>query len=261
MQERMRALIGFITVPGTGLLGSLLLANGTAAAAEPSPRVNTAHPVPSVPPKHGPELNTPAPSAPPARPSSACFDQHELGQELRQSGRLLESRATFARCASAQCPPAVQRDCQLWSRQVEAEQPSVMLRVNVEGQPRNDARVEIDGQLRPEAPAQPVKLDPGLHELHVSAPAARPLRRQLQLRPHAREQLALNLTALPEEPSRISAWSWVLGGVGLAGTAGFVAFGLSSRALAPELEQRCSPLCCVARSGRVRRRSVAATVS
>lgn len=262
MRDQLRALIGALRAPSTGVLGSVLLANGTAAATEPPPRVSTAHPVPSIAPAAVSRRALPEPRTLPARSSGTCFDQHELGQELRQSGKLLESHALFRSCASEHCPAAVQRDCRAWSAELDTEVPSVTLRVSVAGQPRSDARVEIDGKLRSEAPAQAVKLDPGLHDLHVSAPEARPLHRRLELRPGAREQLSLSLTPLPERtPKPVSVLSWVLGGVGLAGTAGFVAFGLSSRSLEHELEERCSPLCSEEQIDRVKQRSVLANVS
>lgn len=261
MRDQVRALLSLITLPSTGVFASLLLANGTAAAREPVPRVSTAHPVPSVPPAPPPKRTIPELRDLPEPTSSSCFDQHERGQELRQAGKLLESRAAFGRCASAHCPAAVQHDCQAWSTELDTELPSVMFRVSVSGQPRADARVEIDGHWRQEAPARPVKLDPGLHELHVSAPSASPLYRQLELRAGAREHLALNLSALPRRSRPVPTLSWLLGGVGLAGTAGFVAFGLSSRALEEELEQQCSPVCSEESIDRVRQRSIIANVS
>lgn len=254
MRDLLRALIGLLTLPSTGAFGTVLLANGTASGADTNARFNTAHPAAgSVHPGPKPAPLTPA--------GSTCFDQHEIGQELRQAGKLLESRVAFGRCARSECPAVVQRDCQLWSSEVEQQLPSVLFRVSVAGEPRSDARVVIDGQWRREAPAQPVKLDPGLHELRVSAPAASPLQRKLELRAGTREQLDLNLPVLPEESSPVSTWSWVLGGVGLAGTAGFVAFGLSSRSLEQDLEQRCAPLCSEEEIDRVRHRSVIANVS
>lgn len=260
MRDQVRALIGLLKRPSAGVVGGALLASGTAGATEPPPRISTAHPGQSVRPGPVQERRAATPAQSPAPARSDCFDQHERGQELRLSGKLLESRAVLGRCASPHCPSAVQRDCQTWSGEIDAELPSVMLRVSVAGQPRNDARVEIDGQWRREAPAQPVKLDPGLHQLRVTAPAASPLHRELQLQRGARQQLALSLQPLPEARG-VPTLSWLLGGVGLAGTAGFVAFGLSSRSLEHELEERCAPLCSEAQIDRVKQRSVLANVS
>ncbi|MEY4550406.1 MAG: hypothetical protein RL685_6601 [Pseudomonadota bacterium] len=279
MRDLVRALVALLTLPSTGVFGTVLLANGTASAADPNARFNTAHPGPRAaqrkvgsgksaargnPTARGPAAvqgDTIAQDPPQAPADSVCFEQHELGQELRQAGKLLESRVALGRCARAECPAVVQTDCQLWSSEVEELLPSVLFRVTVAGEPRSDARVVIDGQWRREAPAQAVKLDPGLHELRVSAPTASPLQRKLELRAGTREQLDLNLPALPEESSPVATWSWVLGGVGLAGTAGFVAFGLSSRSLEQDLDQRCAPLCSEEEIDRVRHRSVIANVS
>src|SRR4051812_33369680 len=91
------------------------------------------------------------PPPPPSAEENACFDHHELGQELRQAGKLVEARAAFLECAASSCPTAVQRDCERWSREVAAELPRLELRVRFAGKPRKDASIEIDGEPRADA--------------------------------------------------------------------------------------------------------------
>jgi hypothetical protein len=206
-----------------------------------------------------------APRATPERSAAdnACFDQHELGQELRQGGKLLESGAAFLACAARDCPAAVQRDCERWSTEVAAEVPRVGFRVTFERKPRTDASVSIDGSPQPDALGEPIALDPGVHHYRVSLPAANPFEGELELRagePARQIVLALHAPA-PEPPRRVPTLSWVLGGVGIAGTASFIGFGLSSRSLEHELEGSCSPLCSDAQIDRVRQRSLIANIS
>src|SRR6185295_183372 len=140
-------------------------------------------PLAAKPPSKRAEAVQPAPL--PSAEESACFDHHELGQELRQAGKLLESRAAFLECAASNCPTAVQRDCERWSREVVAELPKLELAVRFAGKPRNDASVEIDGEPRADALASAVVLDPGLHRYRVRLAGTRGVEGELTL--HAGE--------------------------------------------------------------------------
>jgi hypothetical protein len=192
---------------------------------------------------------------------SACFDQHELGQELRQGGKLLESRTEFLACAASQCPSAVQRDCERWSREVDTQLPRVVFRVRLDGKLRADASLSIDGALQPNALAEPVRLDPGVHHYRVVLATASPLEGELVLEAgEPLSEIALELHEL-EPRGRVPTLSWVLGGVGVASTASFIGFGLSSRALEREFETSCSPLCSEQQIDRVRQRSLIANIS
>jgi len=201
----------------------------------------------------------------PARTAAddACFDRHELGQELRQGGKLLESRAAFAGCAARECPAAVQRDCERWLTEVAARVPRVGFRVTFEGQARSDASVSIDGTPQPDALAEPIALEPGVHRYRVSLPAASPVEGELELRAgDPARQIVLALHAPGAKPRRrVPTLSWVLGGVGVAGSASFIGFGLSSRSLEHQLEGSCSPLCSDDQIDRVQRRSLIANIS
>jgi len=210
------------------------------------------------PPKRAEAVQPPPPSA----EESACFDHHELGQELRQAGKLVESRAAFLECAASDCPTAVQRDCERWSREVAAELPKLELEVRFAGKPRNDASVEIDGEPRADALASAVVLAPGLHRYRVRLAGARGVEGALTLRAgEPTHQLSLELEPLEEGSRRVPTLSWVLGGVGVLGAGSFLYFGLSSRSLEHELERSCAPLCTNEQIDRVRQRSLIANVS
>lgn len=217
-----------------------------------------AAPLAAKPPQKRAEVAQPAPRS---EEENACFDRHELGQELRQAGKLVEGRAAFLQCAS-NCPAAVQRDCDRWAREVSAELPKLSVRVRLEGKARNDASIEIDGEPRADALASSVALDPGLHRYRVRLAGARAVEGELTLRAgEPTHQLALELEPLEAPSRRVPTLSWVLGGVGIAGSAGFLIFGLSSRSLEHELEHTCAPLCSNEQIDRVRQRSLIANVS
>jgi hypothetical protein len=190
---------------------------------------------------------------------NACFDHHEIGQELRQGGKLLESRSSFLACAAEECPSAVQHDCERWSREVAAQLPSVVFRISLDGKARKDASLSIDGVPQPNAL---VVLDPGVHHYRVVLAAASPQEGDLELQAgQPLHEVALELRALEPAATGVPTWSWVLGGVGVAGTAAFIGFGLSSRSLERELEASCAPLCSDEDIERVRQRSLIANVS
>jgi hypothetical protein len=218
-----------------------------------------AAPLAAKPPQKRAEAVQPAPRS---EEENTCFDRHELGQELRQAGKLVESRAAFLQCAASNCPSAVQRDCDRWAREVSAALPKLSVRVRFAGKARNDASIEIDDEPRADALASAVALDPGLHRYRVRLAGARSVEGELTL--HAGEpahRLSLELEPPDDGSRRVPTLSWVLGGVGVAGAAGFLGFGLSSRSLEHELEHTCAPLCTNEQIDGVRQRSVIANVS
>jgi hypothetical protein len=174
----------------------------------------------------------------------------------------VKSRASFLECAASNCPAAVQRDCERWSRELAAELPKLEIEVRLAGKRREDASIEIDGELRADALTSAVVLDPGLHRYRVGLAGARGLDGELMLRSgEPARQLSLELVPVEQGSRRVPTLTWVLGGVGVAGAAGFLGFGLSSRSLEHELERSCAPLCSNEQIDRVRQRSLIANVS
>jgi hypothetical protein len=107
-----------------------------------------------------------------------------------------------------------------------------------------------------------MQLDPGAHRYRVLLGDAHAAEGDLQLtldEPTRRLDVPFHTAAAAGHP--IPTLSWVLGGVGGAGVAGFVGLGLSSRALEQDLEQSCSPLCTNSQIERVQQRALLANVS
>jgi hypothetical protein len=191
-----------------------------------------------------------------------CFDQHELGQEFRQAGQLLSSRQAFLRCQAPSCPTAVRQDCSSWAADVDKQLPRVAFAVTLDGEPRGDAQISIDGRPQKDADGTPIQLDPGAHRYRVLLGEAHASEGDLQLaldEPPRRVDVAFHTA--PAAERSVPTLSWVLGGVGVAGVVGFVGLGLSSRALEQELERSCSPVCTDSQIDRVQQRAVLANVS
>ena len=191
-----------------------------------------------------------------------CFDQHELGQEFRQAGQLLASRQAFLRCQAPSCASAVRQDCSSWAADVDKQLPRVAFAVTLDGEPRLDAQISIDGRPQNDAGGTTIQLDPGAHRYRVLLGQAHASEGDLQLtldEPPRRVDVAFHTA--PRAGRSVPTLSWVLGGVGVAGVAGFVGLGLSSRALEQELERSCSPSCTDSQIDSVQQRAVLANVS
>ncbi|HKO94676.1 MAG TPA: hypothetical protein VJU61_26155 [Polyangiaceae bacterium] len=192
----------------------------------------------------------------------SCFDQHELGQEFRQAGQLLSSRQAFLACQVPSCPTAVRQDCSSWAADVDKQLPRVAFRVTLDGAPRADAQVSIDGQPPRNAGSTELQLDPGAHRYRVMLGDDHALEGNLQLAlDEPVQRLDVPFHTAPAAGHPIPTLSWVLGGLGVAGAASFVGLGLSSRALERDLEQSCSPFCTEDQIDRVQQRALLANVS
>jgi hypothetical protein len=192
----------------------------------------------------------------------SCFDQHELGQELRQAGQLLSSRQAFLACQASSCPSVVRQDCGSWAAEVDKQLPQVAFAVTLDGEPRPDAQISIDGQPQRDNAGAVMQLDPGAHRYRVRLGDAHALEGNLQLaldEPVRRIDVPFHTAPAAGHP--IPTLSWVLGGVGVAGAAGFVGLGLSSRALEQDLERSCSPFCSESQIETVKQRALLANVS
>jgi hypothetical protein len=192
----------------------------------------------------------------------SCFDQHELGQEFRQAGQLLSSRQAFLQCQASSCPAAVRQDCSSWAADVDKQLPRVAFHVTLDGESRADAQISIDGQLQSEAGRSAIQLDPGAHRYRVLLGDASAAEGDLQLAlDEPVHRLDVPFHTAPAAGHPIPTLSWVLGGVGVAGAAGFVGLGLSSRALEHDLERSCSPFCSASQVESVQQRALLANVS
>ena len=195
--------------------------------------------------------------------ADACSSAYTKGQEDRLAGRLFSAREAFKVCASASCPSAIAGDCARWKTEVEADLPTVRLKVtDAQGAPIANLRLSADGLAMPDAVlTRPVILEAGPHVLRFEARDFRPLEVERALRPTARElEVAVVMHRLseplpesgkptgahtapnPAGPS-VPALAVALASVGVVALGGSLYFGLRSHAQYEDLKTSCAPLC------------------
>jgi hypothetical protein len=220
-----------------------------------------------------------------ARPAFAdaksCARAYEDGQRLRTSAQLTEAADKFLYCAGPECPELMHPDCQRRLDEVEAAVPSVVVRV----EPSSELRISVSldqGEVRP-IDGQALRLNPGAHEVHVTAVGYRPATRRFMVSEGEKlKPLDITLAPLAEQsrvtpephgkgdansslaPARPRTTSWVpwaiTSGVVAAGSAGLLYWGLRGRGAERDLAD-CSPDCSSERVDDVKRDYLLANVS
>jgi hypothetical protein len=194
---------------------------------------------------------TPAASAE-EDPTAACLESFERAQGLRRESKLLAAHGELVRCARAECPTAVGRQCGQWLAEVEADTPSiVVVASDARGRDCTSVRVIADGRTLSESlSGAEHRLDPGPHRLRfeISEPAGgvTTLVEDVVL-PVGEKRRRLDVRCRPpEEPegpgvSPLTVAALVVGGAGLAlGTVlGVVALDRKS-----DLESACAEVGC-----------------
>lgn len=194
--------------------------------------------------------------AEPSASDAACATAYTKGQDDRLAGRLYAARTAFLSCAATSCPPVVATDCQRWASEVEADLPTIRIRVSdAAGQAVAGVNVWVDGTpLSAEQLARPLVLEAGPHTLRFEAPGYTPLELESSLRPTDRE-IAVNAVLAPPAPPappalpahgparHVPTASWVLAGVGAVALGTSVYFGVRTKSRYDELETRCAPDC------------------
>ena len=106
------------------------------------------------------------PPASAALQKAACAGAFEQAQLLKQAGKLRESRKQLLRCVEPVCSLPVQAQCRRWLEDIDYVTPTIVLGVTADGQDRVDARVELDGEVLPNAlNGTAIAVDPGPHVL------------------------------------------------------------------------------------------------
>jgi hypothetical protein len=185
--------------------------------------------------------------------SEACSSAYTKGQEDRLAGRLYSAREAFKVCEEASCPAALAADCKHWKAEVEADLPTIRVKVtNAQGAAIEHPQLFSDGVSVPEAAlAQPVILEAGPHVLRVEAAGYRALEVEKALRPSDREiEVVLVMHALDEpapsgaKPGHpVPALAIALASVGVVALGSSLYFGLSSHNQYEDLKSKCAPYC------------------
>ena len=204
----------------------------------------------------------------------ACVTAHADAQGLRTESKLREAREKLLVCARPECPAAVRSDCAKWLGEVQEEIPSIMVAAtDANGGDVADVRVVVDGAVvAKELTGQPILLNPGSRTLRFERDGASPIERKLVLRVVERNrrvevQFSPKLAGggatgpvenggdTPAGPAPdadagadkssgggIPAATFILGGVGVLGLAGFTFFALDGNKKEDDLK-KCKPSC------------------
>ncbi len=198
----------------------------------------------------------------PARAQDTCASAYESAQELRRSRDFVRARADLRLCERS-CPKKLAEDCSGWRLEVEAELSSVLLDVrDAGGAELARVRVSIDGAPAVDVlTADALDLDPVAHTLDfqdATGARARALvtlaagekGRSVSVRfppPHAPlvplAPSPLSRPPVPSAPTAHTAWSYVLGGVGLAGLVVGAGLGVAGQVERANLQTSCAPYC------------------
>jgi hypothetical protein len=207
---------------------------------------------------------------------TACVESHTSGQELRQEGKLLESRAQFLRCSQETCPELVRSECLSSIDELRSQIPSVVFRVSVDGEARSDVAASMDGQeLFSEIPTRALEVNPGKHRFVFRFGQLDAIERQVTITEGeklvpvsaafssspAADAAELELPQIPSEHRPIPLPVYVLSGVGVLGLGGFVGFGLATRSKEGELRSSCSPSCARSEIDALENRALFADIS
>ena len=198
----------------------------------------------------------------------ACFTAHEAAQEHRLRAELQKARTDLLGCASEACPAPVARDCTQWLAEVDAAQPSIVVRARGPGGSETaQVRVSVDGQqIAERLDGRSIDLDPGEHVVRFEMDRAKPVEQTVVLRageknrvlgvafanddqhPGAaasgepRPALAPSVAERPPRSS-IPPLAIGLGILGVAGLGGFGFFAVRARSRETALQASCSPHC------------------
>ncbi|MBK9000858.1 MAG: hypothetical protein IPM35_34485 [Myxococcales bacterium] len=201
-------------------------------------------------------------------PKAACVSAHSEAQTLRSDSKLREAREKLLVCARPECPAAVRSDCAKWVGEVQEEIPSIMVAAtDANGGDVADVRVIVDGTVvAKELTGQPIMLNPGSRTLRFERDGASPIERKLVVRVGERNrridvQFSPKLAggsappgagdgdapspepdSGPSKGGGVPAATWILGGVGVLGLAGFTYFALDGSRKEDDLK-KCKPSC------------------
>lgn len=189
----------------------------------------------------------------------ACMAAAAKGQELRDDGKLVDSKPFFQQCAEASCPAPIPGYCADWLADLNKKMPSIVFRATDEnGRDVADATAEIDGKRTVAVDGRPVDVDPGKHTVKVARPGGKPFEDVIIVAQSEKDRVVVAkvtsasvpvVVGKPEKPVEpkkgggvptASIVAWGIGGVALLSFAGF---GLKARVDYDDYEARCGNRC------------------
>jgi hypothetical protein len=218
-------------------------------------------------------------SAAPARADekTACVTAYERSQVLRKEGKLRRAREELRTCSRGTCPALVRTDCVAWLDQVESSYPSIVIRAEKDGADVAAVRVVEDNEvIATRLDGKAIELEPGEHVFRFETDGAPPVSLTMVVHEAEKNRVVPVHFAGPHKEPLASAASadgadttsrpvpvgvYALGGVGLAGLAGFTVLGAIGKSNESSLKSSCSPNCAKSDIDSVRAKYLAADVS
>ena len=222
-------------------------------------------------------LSTPSANA---LTKAECVKASDLGQDLRDQGRLQAARERFLTCGLGTCPAVVRAQCQEWLADVDRRLPTVLLRVRDDaGLDVVDAQVSIDGVTASQGvDGRSFPLDPGAHVFRFEAAGREVAELKAVIRERDKDRL-LDVTMHQAAPSLVEApapaptpsaprasatipvLTAVSGSVAVVGGVLFVYFGSDAKSRVDHLRATCAPDCAPADVAAARHQAEIANVS
>jgi hypothetical protein len=133
-----------------------------------------------------------------------CIAAADQGQSLRDEGKYLRARATFATCAREACPKVIVQSCTRWLRETDEATPTVVIGARDDaGQDLTDAHVTMDGAPLVESlDGKPLQADPGPHVFRFTRTGSAPAEATLVLRAGEKNRV-VGVTMRSERAARV----------------------------------------------------------
>jgi hypothetical protein len=186
--------------------------------------------------------------APKARASKAeCANAYAQAQVLRKKGQLREAEKATIDCAQSSCPDFIKSACTKWGSEIETLVPTIVVSAkDGQGNDLTDVSVSSDGQkLADKLTGLPIQLNPGQHSLHFEHAGDKPVDQTILISEGEKARVVkVTFGSSPTSAgggagkpgpeastngSGTRTLSYVLGGVGVVGLAGFAYFALKGK--------------------------------
>jgi hypothetical protein len=184
-----------------------------------------------------------------AEPTEAgCVETYEDALAHKKRGALTAAHKRFAECTQPACPAPVREECTGQVRKLAALIPTIVPSARTTGgEELVEVRVQVDGKVLTEKlDGRAHQLDPGPHTFRFETGGfpAQELRAVLAEGERLRKVEAVFDSGEKPAEQPIPTLVYVLGGIGIAGLAGFTYFGLSGLSQESDLDsQGCEPNC------------------
>jgi hypothetical protein len=201
---------------------------------------------------------------------AVCVAAYESSQVLRKRERLVEAREALLACIREECPALVRADCGTWLEEVMKAIPSVIVQATADGSEITDVKVSVDGKVvKAHLDGKAITTDPGAHTFRYETPGFPPIetttvmREGEHYRPLTADFVSPKVVPAPVEMTRpVPLVVWIMGGVTVAGAAGFAALGFDGNQRKQSLENSgCAPFCASSAVDVVHREYLAADIS